>query len=107
MTKKTSQISKETQLGSRDPRMIIEYPRVTEKASLASAKGAYTFNVDTRATKIEIKKAIETLYGKVPRKINIVTIKEKVVFRRGKLGTKKGGKKAVVYLKKGDTITSF
>lgn len=107
MTKKTSQISKESLVSSRDPRMIIERPRVTEKASLMSANGAYTFNVDTRATKIEIKKAIEILYGKTPKKINIVSIKEKTVLRRGKLGVKKGGKKAVVYLKKGDTITSF
>lgn len=106
MTKK-KEISKESMVSGRDPRVIIKNPRITEKASILSGNRAYTFNVDKSATKNEIKKAIEVLYGKTPSKINIVSIKEKKVFRRGAIGVKKGGKKAVVYLKKGDTITSF
>lgn len=107
MTKKTSQISKQTLVSGRDPRTIVLSPRITEKASLSSAHGAYTFNIRTDATKIEIKKAIEVLYGKTPKKVNVVTIKDKKVIRGNTIGTKKGGKYAVVYLKKGDTITNF
>ncbi len=78
--------------------------RVTEKAALASEKGAYTFNVAPHATKNEIKKAIKMLYGVTPMKVSVIQITKKVVFIRGKMGTKAGGKKAVVYLKKGDKI---
>jgi ribosomal protein L23 len=45
------------------------------------------------------------LYGVTPTKIAITQIKEKIVFRRGKTGVRSGGKKAVVYLKKGETIS--
>jgi len=80
-------------------------PRITEKSALASEKGAYTFNVKEESTKNEIKKAIKMLYGVTPTKIAITQIKEKIVFRRGKTGVRSGGKKAVVYLKKGETIS--
>ncbi len=84
---------------------LIKGVRVTEKAALAAEKGAYTFNVEDGANKSEIKKAIKYIYGVTPERVAITLIKEKKVVRRGKIGTKKGGKKAVVYLKKGDKIT--
>jgi large subunit ribosomal protein L23 len=72
--------------------------RITEKSALGAEKGIYTFNVARTATKSEIKKAIKML------KIAVTQITDKVKVRRGVLGTKVGGKKAVVYLKKGDKI---
>jgi large subunit ribosomal protein L23 len=78
--------------------------RITEKAALGAEKGNYTFNVADKANKNEIKKAIKFIYGVLPQRVAIIQIKEKEVVRRGKVGTKKGGKKAVVYLKKGDKI---
>lgn len=78
--------------------------RITEKAALGAEKGNYTFNVSDKANKNEIKKAIKFIYGVLPQRVAIIQIKEKEVVRRGKIGTKKGGKKAVVYLKKGDKI---
>ncbi len=83
---------------------LIISPRITEKAAKSVEKGAYTFNVATNATKNEIKKAIKALYGVTPVRVGMTKITEKVVFVRGKMGVKKGGKKAVVYLKKGDKI---
>lgn len=80
-------------------------PRVTEKSALTSERGGYTFNIKENANKSEIKKAIKELYNVVPVKISIANIKSKKVNRRGKIGIKQGGKKAVVYLKKGDKIT--
>lgn len=80
-------------------------PRITEKSALASEKGAYTFNIKEEATKNEIKKAMKMLYGVEAVKIAITPIKEKLVIRRGKKGVRAGGKKAVVYLKKGDKIS--
>ncbi len=82
----------------------IKDPRVTEKSSVAAEQNVYYFNVVPSANKTEIKKAIFALYKVKPTKVNVLPIKSKKVFTRGKLGMKVGGKKAVVYLKKGDKI---
>ena len=74
--------------------------RVTEKATMLSESNVYTFNIATNANKIQISKAIETLYKAKPTKVNIVQIAEKNIVRKGRKGVKQGGKKAVVYLKK-------
>lgn len=79
--------------------------RVTEKSALKAEKGVYTFNVVSNANKDEIKKAINFLYGVKPAKISITKIADKKILRRGIASIKRGGKKAVVYLKKGDKIT--
>lgn len=78
--------------------------RITEKSALASEKGSYTFNVPVGTNKSEISKMIKAQYKVTPVKVNITKIQPKIKMRRGKLGTKSGGTKAVVYLKKGDKI---
>jgi large subunit ribosomal protein L23 len=83
---------------------LIKNPRVTEKASFASEQNVYTFDVSRDANKTEIKKAIFTLYKVKPTKVNVVTIPRKNVMTRGKAGVRGGGRKAMVYLKKGDKI---
>lgn len=83
---------------------LIKGARITEKAALGAEKGIYTFNVGENANKSEIKKAIKLIYGVTPERVAITQIKSKKIVRRGNIGTKKGGKKAVVYLKKGDKI---
>jgi large subunit ribosomal protein L23 len=82
----------------------IKNPRVTEKASTVVEQNVYTFNVATSANKKEIEKAIFLIYKVKPLKINISNIPHKNVLTRGKKGTKGGGKKAIVYLKKDDKI---
>lgn len=84
---------------------LIKGPRITEKTALFAERGAYTFNVEDHANKNEVKKAIKILYGVTPERVSITQIKDKLIFRRGVIGKKSGGKKAVVYLKKGDKIT--
>ncbi len=83
---------------------LIKGMRITEKSSLAADKGRYTFNVAPRANKNEIKKAIKLLYKVSPIKVTIIKITSKKVVRKGKIGIKSSGKKAVVHLKKGDKI---
>lgn len=83
---------------------LIKGIRITEKSSISADKGRYTFNVDSGASKNEIKKAITLLYKVTPIKITMTKIASKKVVRRGIIGHKSGGKKAVVYLKKGDKI---
>ena len=83
---------------------IIKNPRITEKASFAEGQNVYTFHVATSATKSEIVKAVFALYKVKPIKVNVLAIPKKKVFSRGQVGAKGGGKKALVYLKKGDKI---
>ncbi|MBP9711696.1 MAG: 50S ribosomal protein L23 [Candidatus Pacebacteria bacterium] len=83
---------------------LIKNPRVTEKASFASEQNVYTFDIASGANKTEIKKAIFTLYKVKPAKVNVVTLPRKQVMSRGKKGARGGGRKAMVYLKKGDKI---
>ena len=85
---------------------IILAPRITEKGAYISQHGVYVFNVATSANKFEISAAIQALYKVTPRKIAVVTVPKKVVQTRGtnRTGQTAGGKKAYVYLKKGETI---
>jgi len=82
-------------------------PRLTEKAVTMMEKGVYVFDVSLRANKVMIKKAIHDVYKVEPVKIAISSIKSKKKRnpRTGKIGTQSGGKKAFVYLKKGDSIS--
>jgi len=102
-TKKTEKTVKVVDTKGSHP--LIRGPRVTEKGAIGAEKGIYTFNVEESANKNEIKKAIKMLYNVTPVKVAITKINTKIIFRRGVMGTKNGGKKAVVYLKKGDKIT--
>ena len=83
---------------------IIKNPRETEKASFAAKQNVYTFNVAQSANKTEIKKTIFTLYKVKPVKVNVLNISKKTIMFKGKAGVKGGGRKALVYLKKGDKI---
>lgn len=87
---------------------IIKEPHIAEKASYLAEQNKYIFKVYPKANKIEIKKAIEALYGTQVKKVNIVHMppKKRRIGRtegwRG--GLKKGFKKAIVTLKEGEKI---
>lgn len=84
---------------------MLLWPRITEKAALGADKaGVYIFEVARNATKKSIKSSVHEAYGINPEKVHMVVIPAKKVFIRGKKGVKSGGKKAYVYLKKGDKI---
>jgi large subunit ribosomal protein L23 len=83
---------------------IIKNPRVTEKASYSAEQNVYTFDITSSANKSEIKKAIFSLYKVKPVKVNVLSVPRKNIMSKGKAGVKGGGRKALVYLKKGDTI---
>lgn len=104
-TNTTAPANLETALKNTPAVSMIKRPRLTEKATSLAEGNVYTFDVDQRANKVQIREAIKTLYNVTPKKIAISTIKAKEVFVRGKRGTKSGGKKAMVFLKKGDAIT--
>jgi large subunit ribosomal protein L23 len=83
---------------------VILAPRITEKASQQSSANAYTFVVAKNATKHSVMAEIKKEYKVTPLAINITNMPTKNTFIRGKFGTQAGIKKAIVFLKKGDTI---
>lgn len=84
--------------------IIVKKPRITEKSTQLSEKNGYTFVVDPRANKIQIKQAIQELYKVTPVKVNIINTKGKSVMRRGQVGQTAQFKKAIVFLKEGEKI---
>ena len=81
---------------------IIKKPIITEKtSSLELKKPVYGFEVDTTATKIDIKKAILDLYGVEVADVNVLNTREKFKFgkKRGMQIRKASSKKAYVTLK--------
>ena len=85
---------------------VLLSPRITEKGAYLSALGAYVFNVAKSANKKEIAEAVQTVFKVTPRKVTVVTVPVKRVMTRGsnRKGKTAGGKKAYVFLKKGETI---
>jgi large subunit ribosomal protein L23 len=87
---------------------VIKKPIVTEKSTFAmNERGQYTFEVDPRASKDQIKDAVEQLY-KV-KVVGVSTQTRKGKERRLKYGlvTERTTKKAVVRLAEGQTIEMF
>ena len=82
----------------------IKFPVVTEKATILSEQNKTVFKVDKNANKKTIKKNIEKIFKVNVVKVNIINKKTKRKMKQGKLSTKTGYKKAVVTLKKGQSI---
>ena len=82
----------------------IKKARITEKGSLKAEQNVYTFDVAPNANKTEIKKAIFSLYKVRPLRVNILPVPKRRIAYKGRRAVKGGGKKAFVYLKKGDKI---
>ncbi|MDB5194546.1 MAG: rplW [Parcubacteria group bacterium] len=84
---------------------VLLSPRSTEKAALLqNRKNIYVFNVSKDATKKAILACLKAEYKVVPEKIRMAAVHAKPTMYRGRPGTKKSGKKAYIYLKKGDSI---
>ena|SRR3989344_6470325 len=79
-------------------------PHITEKASGSTEKGIYVFEVATNANKREVARAVALMYKVTPVKVSMVAIPAKRITVKGRPGVRPGGKKAYVYLKKGDKI---
>lgn len=104
-TPKKLVVSGETKKGTPNPAtLFIERPRVSEKATVLAGAHCYAFEVLRTANKHQIAQAVKALYDVVPREVRVLPIPKKALFARGKRGSTVGGKKAYVFLKKGDTI---
>lgn len=91
---------------------ILKKPILTEKSSLLMDKvGQYTFLVNKKATKLEIKKAVEALYEVQVISVNTIIVPSKKKVRNTKSGLQRGAKssykKAIVKLAYGQEIDLY
>lgn len=83
---------------------VIVSPAITEKSTLVSEQNQVVFNVARRATKPEIKAAVEALFGVKVTAVNTLTRKGKTKRFRGIMGRQSDVKKAYVTLAEGQLI---
>ena len=90
---------------------ILIRPLVTEKVTSLNEKGKYGFVVEKTANKVEIKKAVEKMYGVNVSKVTTMHYagKEKVRYSKTKImsGKTNSFKKAIVKLAEGEVIDFY
>jgi large subunit ribosomal protein L23 len=91
--------------GAGESYRILVRPVMTEKTAMQLAQNQYTFVVAAKATKVDVARAISDLYGVKPTQVRIVNLEGKMVRFGRTMGREKNTKKAVVTLKKGDTLS--
>ena len=83
---------------------ILKAPVITEKSEIAKQAGKYTFKVDSKANKLEIKEAIEKLFNVKVTSIRTLNVKPKKRRVGRYTGLTNRTKKAIVTLAEGQTI---
>lgn len=83
---------------------VIVSPAITEKSTMASENNQVVFNVARKASKPEIKAAVEALFNVKVDSVNTLIRKGKVKRFRGTIGKQSDVKKAVVTLADGHSI---
>jgi large subunit ribosomal protein L23 len=86
---------------NKDPRDILLAPVVSEKSYGLLDEGKYTFIVDPRANKTEIKIAVERVFGVKVGSVNTLNRQGKTRRTKFGLGKRKNTKRAIVTLKEG------
>ncbi|MCK4740966.1 MAG: 50S ribosomal protein L23 [Anaerolineales bacterium] len=90
---------------------ILRRPLITEKTSFQSSNlNQFTFEVDSRANKRQIKEAVEAMFDVTVLRVNVINRPAKVArsMRNRRRQVRRGGyKKAIVTLKAGDRIDVF
>jgi large subunit ribosomal protein L23 len=86
---------------------VLRRPVITEKNTALQALGKYAFEVDGRASKQQIRQAVEKAFGVKVTAVNVVSVpgKRRLVGRRQVLT--QSWKKAIVTLQPGDSIQFF
>ena len=93
--------------GTGDAYRILLRPIVTEKSMKLSESGQYVFEVAPGANKIAIKKAVKAVYGVDPTDVAVMRVLGRPSRSRYGKGRRKHWRKAIVTLKKGQTIEVF
>ncbi len=90
-----------------ESRDIVKQPLVTEKTMLAAAEGKYTFVVDERANKYQIRESVEDIFDVEVLKVNTMRMQGKVRRMGVHEGRRPSWKKAIITLAPGDEIDFF
>jgi large subunit ribosomal protein L23 len=91
----------------KSPRDVIIRPVVSEKSYAGIEQNSYTFLVDTRANKTEIKEAVQSIWGVRVVSVNTLNRQGKVKRRGWTKGKRADEKRAIVTLADGDSIEIF
>ena len=91
-----------------DPHQVIIRPVISERSyNLIESEGQYTFQVDKRANKNQIRNAVEDAFDVTVARVNTVNVKSKPKRQGLTRGRTSTWKKAVVKLAPGDRIELF
>ncbi|HBG02566.1 MAG TPA: 50S ribosomal protein L23 [Firmicutes bacterium] len=90
-----------------EARDIIKRPIVTEKSTDLMSENKYTFEVDLRATKMQVKDAVEAIFDVKVQRVNTSRVKGKLRRMGRHEGYTSEWKKAVVTLQPGHSIEVF
>ncbi|CAM9143388.1 50S ribosomal protein L23 [Mycoplasma marinum] len=80
---------------------VIKYPILTEKTYAQMGNGIYTFAVDRRTNKVEVKKTVEFIFGVKVARVNIANVAKKPTKLGRFAGFTTSYKRAVITLKEG------
>lgn len=90
-----------------DPRDVILSPVISEKSFGEADRGKYTFVVHPDATKPDVRRAVEQIWGVHVTSVNTMHRRGKLVRRRFLWGKRADRKRAVVSLAPGESIELF
>jgi len=83
---------------------VLMAPHISEKAAYAVEAGQHVFKVATNASKLEIKRAVESLFEVQVEKVRVVNVKGKTKRFGVRMGKRSDWRKAYVRLKEGQSI---
>lgn len=86
---------------NKDPHDVILAPVASEKSARMEDEGKYVFLVDTRASKTEIKQAVETIFKVKVDSVNTQNRQGKTRRTRDGIGRRKATKRAIISLREG------
>lgn len=86
---------------------ILRRPVITEKSTLLQETGKYVFEVDERANKLQIRRAVEEAFDVKVLGVNVMRVRGKSKRFGPREVVQRSWKKAVVTLAPGETITIF
>ncbi len=86
---------------------LVLIPKVSEKAIAAAERGQYVFEVPTATNKVEVARAVAAQFNVKVETVNMLITKGKLKRFRRSLGQRVDVKKAIVTLKKGQSIKLF
>lgn len=83
---------------------VIQRPLITEKSTAAAEQNKVVFQISADANKVDVKKAVEALFGVKVLKVNTLVVKGKTKRFKGRPGQRSDVRKAVVTLAQGHSI---